>query len=101
VLVPLAGTLGLSAIKAELEDLAARTLSSRWPGSASLSSRLLAAAAALLPQAARSRWRDEWARGLSALPPRRQQAAFAARTLAGIPRLAATLRRSRLPGGRA
>jgi len=102
VLVPLAGSLGLHAIRAELEDLAARTLSGHGPDSATLlSGRLLAAAAALLPRAARSRWRDEWAGELSALPTRRQQAAFAARTLAGIPRLAATLRRSRRPSGRA
>jgi (p)ppGpp synthase/HD superfamily hydrolase len=102
VMVPLAGSLGLHAIRAELEDLAARTLSSHGPDSASLlSRRLLAAAAALLPRAARSRWRDEWAGELSALPTRRQQAVFAARTLAGIPRLAATLRRSRRPSGRA
>lgn len=101
VLVPLAGSLGLHAIRAELEDLAARTLSRHGPDSASLlSRRLLAAAAALLPRATRSRWRDEWAGELSALPTRRQQAAFAARTLAGIPRLAATLRRSRRPGDR-
>jgi HD domain len=95
VLVPLAETLGLHAIRAELEDLAAKTLISHGPDSAFLSGRLLAASAALLPRAARSRWRDEWAGELSALPTRRQQAAFAARTLAGIPRLAATLHRSR------
>ena len=95
VLVPLAGTLGLHAIRAELEGLAAKTLISHGPDSAFLSRRLLAAAAALLPRAARSRWRDEWAGELSALPTRRQQAAFAARTLAGIPRLATTLHRSR------
>jgi (p)ppGpp synthase/HD superfamily hydrolase len=101
VLVPLAGSLGLHAIRAELEDLAARTLSSHGLYSASLlARRLLSAAATLLPRAARSRWRDEWAGELSALPTRRQQAVFAARTLAGIPRLAATLRRSRQPGGR-
>jgi hypothetical protein len=101
VLVPLAGSLGLHAIGAELEDLAARTLSSHGPDPASLSRRLLSAAAALLPRAARSRWRDEWAGELSALPTRRQQAAFAARTLAGIPRLAITLRWARRRGGRA
>src|SRR5262245_47883398 len=95
VLVPLAGSLGLHAIRAELEDLAVKTLASYGPDSAFLSRRLLTAAAALLPRAARSRWRDEWVGELSALPTRRQQAVFAARTLAGIPRLAATLRRSR------
>jgi len=94
VLVPLAASLGLDAIKAELEELAAGTLSRRGPNLASRSGRLLAAAAALLPPAARSRWRDEWSGELSALPTRRQRAVFAARTLAGIPRLAVTLRRS-------
>ena len=93
VLVPLAGQLGLDAIGAELEELAAGTLSRYGLATASSATRLLAVAAALLPRAARTRWRDEWAGELSALPTRGQRAAFAARTLAGVPRLAATLRR--------
>jgi len=98
VLVPVAGTLGLDAIRAELEDLAAGTISRHGTGRAPRYGRLLSAAAALLPRATRSRWRAEWAGELSALPAGRQRAAFAARTLAGIPRLAATLRRARPPG---
>jgi (p)ppGpp synthase/HD superfamily hydrolase len=92
VLVPLAATLGLDAIKAELEDLAAGLLSRdtlRTPASG----RVLATAAALLPVTARSRWRDEWAGELASLPTRRQRAVFTARTLGGVPRLAVTLRR--------
>ncbi len=95
VLVPLAASLGLQALAAELENAAAATFSRHAPGSASTSARLLAMAAALLPAATRSRWRDEWAGELTALPARHQRALFAARTLAGIPRLAATLRRQR------
>jgi hypothetical protein len=93
VLVPLAARLGLDGIGAELEDLAAGIISRYGTGRAPVSGRLLAVAAALLPAAARSRWRDEWAGELSALPAWRQRAAFAARTLAGAPRLAAILRR--------
>jgi hypothetical protein len=95
VLVPLAAELGLDAIRAELEDLAAGMVSRHGTGRASASGRLLAAAAALLPATARSRWRDEWAGELSALPTSRQRGVFAARTLVGLPRLAATLRRPR------
>jgi len=95
VMVPLAARLGLDTVKTELQDLAGGTLSRRGPNSASRAGRLLAVAAALLPPAARSRWRDEWAGELSALPTSRERAIFAARTLAGIPRLAVTLRRPR------
>jgi len=93
VLLPLAASLGLDAVTAELEDLAAGMISRAGTGRASASGRLLAGAAALLPAATRSRWRDEWAGELSALPTSRQRASFAARTLVGVPRLAATLRR--------
>lgn len=99
VLLPLAAGLGLDAITAELEKLAASTLSRHAPDAASASGRLLAAASALLPAATRSRWREEWVGELSALPTRHQRAVFAARTLAGIPRLASTLRRARRGGG--
>jgi (p)ppGpp synthase/HD superfamily hydrolase len=93
VLVPLAARLGLNDIRAELEDLAAGIVSRYGTGRVPVSGRLLAAAAGLLPASARSRWRDEWAGELSALPAWRQRAAFAAKTLAGVPRMAATLRR--------
>ena len=93
VLVPLAASLGLDAIRTELAELAARMISGHAASRASPSGRLLAAAAALLPRTARSRWRDEWAGELAALPTRRGRAVFTARTLAGIPRLRVTLRR--------
>jgi GTP pyrophosphokinase len=99
VLVPLAASLGMDAIKAELEELAAGTLNRHGSDLSSRSSRLLAASAALLPPAARSRWRDEWAGELSTLRTSRERAVFVARTLAGIPRLAVILRRHRRPAG--
>ncbi len=92
VLVPMAASLGLDAIKVDLEDLAAGILSRetlRTPASG----RVLARAAALLPAPVRSRWRDEWAGELAALPTRRQRAVFTVRTLGGVPQLAVTLRR--------
>ena len=96
VLVPLAASLGLDAIGAELQELATQTLS-HAPGRAAPTARVLATASALLPARTRSRWRDEWAGELAALPTRRRRIVFTLRTLAGIPRLAVTLRRPRQP----
>ncbi len=48
----------------------------------------------VLPAAARARWREEWLAELSMLPTRRERLTFAAQTLPGIARLAATLYRS-------
>jgi (p)ppGpp synthase/HD superfamily hydrolase len=97
VFVPLADTLNLKAISTELRDLATQTLSLYAGGRATPTARLLATASALLPAATRARWRDEWTGELAILPTRRQRTVFALRTLAGIPRLAATLRRPRRP----
>jgi hypothetical protein len=48
---------------------------------------------ALLPAVTRARWREEWLGELSVLPTRRERVAFAAQTLPGMARLAATLYR--------
>jgi hypothetical protein len=93
ILVPIARRLHLDAIKTELENLAADTLNRHGPSTATASGRLLAAAAALLPPATRARWYEEWLGELSALPTRRARVSFAAQTLLGIGRLAATLHR--------
>ena len=93
ILVPIARRLHLDAIKSELEDLAADTLNRHGPSTATASSRLLAAAAALLPAATRARWCEEWLGELSVLPTRRARVSFAAQTLLGVGRLAATLHR--------
>ena len=96
MLVPLAASLGLDAIGTELQQLATQTLS-HAPGPAAPAARVLATASALLPASTRSRWRDEWAGELAALPTRRHRIVFTLRTLAGMPRLAVTLRRPRQP----
>lgn len=94
ILVPIARRLHLDTIKTELENLAAGTLKRCGPSTATVSGRLLAAAAALLlPAAARTRWCEEWLGELSVLPTRRARVSFAAQTLLGMGRLAATLHR--------
>ena len=93
VLVPLARSLRLEAIRSELENLAAGALKRYGPHAATVSGRLLAATTALLPAATRARWREEWLGELSVLPTRRERVTFAVHTLPGMPRLAATLHR--------
>lgn len=89
VMVPLARTLGMDSIGAELESRAAATLSGRPGGTAS--GQLLAVAAAVLPPGARDRWRAEWLAELHYLPTRRERIMFAAQIVLGIGRLAAML----------
>jgi GTP pyrophosphokinase len=60
ILVPLARRLRLDAIRSELENLASDALKRYGPSAAMVSGRLLAAASALLPAAARTRWCEEW-----------------------------------------
>jgi hypothetical protein len=88
---PLARALQMEAISSELEDLASGALRrhGRRPGTASGS--LLTASAALLPAAARARWREEWLAELHTLPTRRDRLAFAAQVVLGIGRLALAL----------
>ena len=93
ILVPIARRLHLDTIRSELENLAADTLNRHGPSTATASSRLLAAAAALLPAATRARWCEEWLGELSVLPTRRARVSFAAQTLLGVGRLAAALHR--------
>jgi GTP diphosphokinase / guanosine-3',5'-bis(diphosphate) 3'-diphosphatase len=97
ILVPLARRLRLNAIKSELESLAGDALKRHGPTAATMSGRLLAAMTALLPAVTRARWREEWLGELSVLPTRRERVIFAAQTLLGTARLAATLYR---PGHR-
>ena len=96
VLVPLAANLGLDDVTAELQELATQTILRHDQGGAAPSARILAAAAMLLPAASRSRWLEEWAGELSALPTGRQRVTFAVHTLVGVPRLAVTVRRCQL-----
>jgi GTP diphosphokinase / guanosine-3',5'-bis(diphosphate) 3'-diphosphatase len=93
ILVPLAGRLRLDAIRSELENLAVEALKRHGPTAATMSGRLLAAVTALLPAITRARWREEWLGELSVLPTRRERVTFAAQTLLGTARLAATLYR--------
>ncbi|HEY3904799.1 MAG TPA: HD domain-containing protein [Streptosporangiaceae bacterium] len=99
---PLANTLGLDQIGAELASLAAAVLNvpgsqadvmrfedRRGPG---LSRRLLAGAAMLLPAHARDRWLEEWVGEISYISSKHGRARFTVQMLAGMPRLAAALR---------
>ena len=97
VLVPLARRLRLDAIRSELEGLASDALKRYGPGADVVSGRLLAAASALLPPAARARWCQEWLGELSVLPTRRARVSFAAQTLLGMARLAVVLHRPAKP----
>jgi hypothetical protein len=92
-LVPLARSLRLDAITAELENLASSTLRRFGQGAGTASGRLLAVMTLVLPAAARARWREEWLAELSVLPTRRDRLAFAVQTLIGMVRLADTLYR--------
>lgn len=97
VLVPLARRLCLDTISVELESLASGALERHGLPAATSSGRVLGATTALLPAAARVRWREEWLGELSVLPARRERVTFAVQTLRGIVRLAVTLHR---PAGR-
>jgi GTP diphosphokinase / guanosine-3',5'-bis(diphosphate) 3'-diphosphatase len=92
-LVPVARTLRLDTITSELENLASDTLKRYGQCAATASARVLAVATALLPAAARARWREEWLGELAVLPTRRERIIFAMRTLLGTARLAITLYR--------
>jgi GTP pyrophosphokinase len=96
VVVPLARTLGMDAIGAELQSLASATLQQARQRPGTASGHLLAASTALLPTAARARWREEWLAELQMLPTRRERLRFAMQIVAGIGRLVVTLYQ---PGG--
>lgn len=93
VLVPLAGRLGLDRMRWELEALAKAGLADPGQPGVGLSFHALAAGAVLLPRRSRARWLEEWLSDLQALPDRRTRTRFAVQLLAGMPRLAAALRR--------
>jgi len=91
IFVPAASLLSMGTVEAELKTLAHATMK-RNRHAHSASGRLLAAAAALLPAATRTRWCEEWLGELHTLPARRDRASFAVHTAVGIPRLALTVR---------
>jgi HD domain len=95
VLVPMADTLRLDAIKSELEHLASATLRRRGQQPGTASGHVLATAAALLPASARARWREEWLGELHVLATRRERITFAGQIVLGVGRLAVTLYRRR------
>jgi (p)ppGpp synthase/HD superfamily hydrolase len=98
VFVPAARLLNMDTMESELAMLASATLR-RNRHASTASGRLLTAMTALLPSAARTRWREEWLGELHTLPARRSRARFVVHTLLGVPRLALTLRRP-VPGNR-
>ena len=104
ILVPLAGELGLDAIRRQLEDISLATL---YRGSFTghsghladlrVSRRVLAAFATLLPARDRARWLEEWLGELHALPGRRARARFTMQLVAGMSRFAIVLHRKAVP----
>ncbi|AQZ60404.1 hypothetical protein BKM31_01735 [[Actinomadura] parvosata subsp. kistnae] len=98
VVAPVAARLGLRQVEEELRRLALANLSGL--GGAHVSFGVVAAGAILLPPVARARWVEEWLGELLALPGGRARSRFAFRLLAGMPRMALTLRRHEaLPRG--
>jgi hypothetical protein len=91
IFVPAARLLGLATVEPEMEALAAAALQ-RNRHVRTASGRLVTMMTALLPAAARTRWREEWLGELHTLPARRSRVRFAAHTVLGVPRLAVTLR---------
>jgi hypothetical protein len=91
VIVPIANTLEMDALTAELESLAIATLRRHGQRAETASGQLLAAVTALLPADARARWREEWLGELHKLPTRRERASFVMQIMAGIGQLAITL----------
>ncbi|MEW9549296.1 HD domain-containing protein [Nonomuraea sp. NPDC050783] len=89
--VPVAGRARLEPVGRELQRLSAANL----PGRGSFA--LIAAGAVLLPPGARARYVEEWLGELHALPGPRARARFALQLVAGMPRMAATLRRGNAP----
>ncbi|WP_329264872.1 HD domain-containing protein [Streptomyces sp. NBC_01478] len=92
VFAPLAHTMGLDTLGAELHGLAITVLQPPLSSSA-VAQRVLAVLALLLPQAERGRWKEEWSAELAVHPTRRTRACFTVRVLLGAPRLSLTLRR--------
>lgn len=74
----------------ELHDLSAAVLRPATTAF-TITPRLLAVLALLLPGMHRARWQEEWHAELAVLPTRRTRARFTSRVLLGTPRL--TLRR--------
>ncbi|MGW3343212.1 HD domain-containing protein [Nonomuraea rubra] len=90
VVVPVARRLGLTEVEEELRRLALANLSGL--GGARPFFGAITAGAVMLPAAARGRWLEEWLGELLALPGGRARLGFTFWLLAGMPRLALTLR---------
>lgn len=111
LVAPLARSLGLAGIAAELDALATRTLGNPITrldptvhahtqhapdaGIRAAHSLLRAAARVLLPGQCRERWLAEWDGELHALPSRRHRLAFIADLLLGLPSMALHARHTR------
>ncbi|GAA4954875.1 hypothetical protein HD597_001459 [Nonomuraea thailandensis] len=101
VVAPVARRLGLTEVEEELRRLAMANLSGL--GGARTLFGAITAGASMLPAAARPRWLEEWLGELLTLPGGRARLRFALWLLAGMPRMALTLRRQAAltRGGRA
>ncbi|MEV0995079.1 HD domain-containing protein [Nonomuraea sp. NPDC050202] len=98
VVAPVARRLGLTEVEEELRRLAMANLSGA--GGARTFFGAITAGAIMLPAAARARWLEEWLGELLALPVGRARYRFTFRLLAGMPRMALTLRgQAALAGG--
>ncbi|MEV0387279.1 HD domain-containing protein [Nonomuraea sp. NPDC050643] len=91
VVAPVARRLRLTQVEEELRRLSRAALSGRRGVPASFG--VISAGAIMLPPVARGRWLEEWLGELHVLPGARARLRFALRVLAGMPRMAVTLRR--------
>ncbi|WP_187414331.1 HD domain-containing protein [Nonomuraea sp. PA05] len=91
VVAPVARRLGLTEVEAELRRLAMANLSGL--GGAQACFGVITAGAIMLPADVRGRWLEEWLGELLALPGGRARLTFVFWLMAGMPRMALTLRR--------
>jgi hypothetical protein len=90
--VPVARRLGMDEVRRELEELATTRLSSFDETGIRASFLTIAAGSTILPYEQRARWLEEWLSDLHALPDGSRRRRFTAQLLAGMPKLAVTLR---------
>ncbi|GAA2204424.1 hypothetical protein GCM10009850_003510 [Nonomuraea monospora] len=91
VVAPVARRLGLTEVEEELRRLAMANLSGL--GGAQACFGVITAGAIMLPAGVRGRWLEEWLGELLALPGGRARLRFVCWLMAGMPRMALTLRR--------